>query len=355
MSRPILEVSGLTMRFGGLLAVNGVNLKVEEKQVVSMIGPNGAGKTTVFNCLTGFYQPTGGPQRQRVADDQPGLVDVVAEIAAEGAVAQLDPQVLQRPRLHQVGDIGVPLPFLAAPTAVKKVDVFATQVAAHECQAGQADGGEIVVVAQLPGALVLVGEIADLHEVDQIRIGPGQVGETAVAGHALVAEAEGVAAQAIGEQRIQRAIVDAAAALVGGTRPADVGLQRLVIGERQEVLHAEIMLAVEILQVGVVVAAAQALAPAVGTAGEVEAVAAGVPARQYVALVAAGDAEVFGVGRVALLDLAQLAELQRQPVDLVHFQQSALEGLRVQARVVELHHRQPGHQGADLQRTVRDP
>ncbi|GBL53101.1 branched-chain amino acid transport system ATP-binding protein [Pseudomonas citronellolis] len=60
MSRPILEVSGLTMRFGGLLAVNSVALKVEEKQVVSMIGPNGAGKTTVFNCLTGFYQPTGG-------------------------------------------------------------------------------------------------------------------------------------------------------------------------------------------------------------------------------------------------------------------------------------------------------
>ncbi|MCY1260229.1 Lipopolysaccharide export system ATP-binding protein LptB [compost metagenome] len=60
MSRPILEVSGLTMRFGGLLAVNGVALNVKEKQVVSMIGPNGAGKTTVFNCLTGFYQPTGG-------------------------------------------------------------------------------------------------------------------------------------------------------------------------------------------------------------------------------------------------------------------------------------------------------
>ncbi|MGH8436141.1 MAG: high-affinity branched-chain amino acid ABC transporter ATP-binding protein LivG [Pseudomonas sp.] len=60
MSRPILEVSGLTMRFGGLLAVNGVGLTVKEKQVVSMIGPNGAGKTTVFNCLTGFYQPTSG-------------------------------------------------------------------------------------------------------------------------------------------------------------------------------------------------------------------------------------------------------------------------------------------------------
>ncbi|MCQ4288575.1 high-affinity branched-chain amino acid ABC transporter ATP-binding protein LivG [Pseudomonas stutzeri] len=60
MSRTILEVRGLTMRFGGLLAVNGVGLSVQEKQVVSMIGPNGAGKTTVFNCLTGFYQPTSG-------------------------------------------------------------------------------------------------------------------------------------------------------------------------------------------------------------------------------------------------------------------------------------------------------
>ncbi|WP_426140576.1 high-affinity branched-chain amino acid ABC transporter ATP-binding protein LivG [Pseudomonas sp. DWP3-1-2] len=60
MSRPLLEVSGLSMRFGGLLAVNGVGLTVNEKQVVSMIGPNGAGKTTVFNCLTGFYRPTAG-------------------------------------------------------------------------------------------------------------------------------------------------------------------------------------------------------------------------------------------------------------------------------------------------------
>ena len=60
MSRDILQVSGLSMRFGGLLAVNGVALTVKEKQVVSLIGPNGAGKTTVFNCLTGFYRPTGG-------------------------------------------------------------------------------------------------------------------------------------------------------------------------------------------------------------------------------------------------------------------------------------------------------
>jgi branched-chain amino acid transport system ATP-binding protein len=60
MSREILKVDGLSMRFGGLLAVNSVALSVKEKQVVSMIGPNGAGKTTVFNCLTGFYKPTAG-------------------------------------------------------------------------------------------------------------------------------------------------------------------------------------------------------------------------------------------------------------------------------------------------------
>ncbi|MFK7697971.1 high-affinity branched-chain amino acid ABC transporter ATP-binding protein LivG [Pseudomonas caspiana] len=60
MNQPILEVSGLSMRFGGLLAVNNVSLSVPEKKVVSLIGPNGAGKTTVFNCLTGFYKPTSG-------------------------------------------------------------------------------------------------------------------------------------------------------------------------------------------------------------------------------------------------------------------------------------------------------
>ena len=60
MTQPILQVNDLSMRFGGLLAVNNVALEVNQGQIVSMIGPNGAGKTTVFNCLTGFYQPTGG-------------------------------------------------------------------------------------------------------------------------------------------------------------------------------------------------------------------------------------------------------------------------------------------------------
>ena len=60
MDNKLLEVSGLTMKFGGLLAVNNVALTVNEQEIISVIGPNGAGKTTVFNCLTGFYQPTAG-------------------------------------------------------------------------------------------------------------------------------------------------------------------------------------------------------------------------------------------------------------------------------------------------------
>lgn len=60
MSQLLLDVNGLTMQFGGLVAVNKVNLSVKNRQIVSVIGPNGAGKTTVFNCLSGFYIPTGG-------------------------------------------------------------------------------------------------------------------------------------------------------------------------------------------------------------------------------------------------------------------------------------------------------
>ncbi len=58
--QPLLSVTGLTMRFGGLVAVDSVNLTAETNKITALIGPNGAGKTTIFNCLTGFYKPTSG-------------------------------------------------------------------------------------------------------------------------------------------------------------------------------------------------------------------------------------------------------------------------------------------------------
>jgi branched-chain amino acid transport system ATP-binding protein len=57
---PLLEVEHLTMRFGGLVAVNDVTFGAGRGDITAIIGPNGAGKTTVFNCITGFYKPTSG-------------------------------------------------------------------------------------------------------------------------------------------------------------------------------------------------------------------------------------------------------------------------------------------------------
>lgn len=57
---PVLRVEHLTMRFGGLVAVNTLSFNVGRGDITALIGPNGAGKTTVFNCATGFYKPTEG-------------------------------------------------------------------------------------------------------------------------------------------------------------------------------------------------------------------------------------------------------------------------------------------------------
>lgn len=57
---PILQIDHLTMRFGGLVAIDNLSFTVGRRAITALIGPNGAGKTTVFNCITGFYKPTTG-------------------------------------------------------------------------------------------------------------------------------------------------------------------------------------------------------------------------------------------------------------------------------------------------------
>jgi branched-chain amino acid transport system ATP-binding protein len=67
---PLLSVEHLTMRFGGLIAVDDLSFTAYCGEITAIIGPNGAGKTTVFNCLTGFYRPSAGTLAVHVGDER---------------------------------------------------------------------------------------------------------------------------------------------------------------------------------------------------------------------------------------------------------------------------------------------
>ena len=71
----VLTIEHLTMRFGGLLAINDLSFSVGRNDITALIGPNGAGKTTVFNCLTGFYKPTEGRITMRRANGESFLLE----------------------------------------------------------------------------------------------------------------------------------------------------------------------------------------------------------------------------------------------------------------------------------------
>ncbi len=76
---PLLAVRNLSMRFGGILALNNINFDIKQGSISAMIGPNGAGKTTVFNCITGFYQATSGSIYYQDGDSTINLVQVLGE------------------------------------------------------------------------------------------------------------------------------------------------------------------------------------------------------------------------------------------------------------------------------------
>ncbi|MDO7786169.1 ABC transporter ATP-binding protein [Desulforamulus aquiferis] len=77
MSTTILEMDNVTIRFGGLTAVDSVNLNIQEGTIRALIGPNGAGKSTIFNLITGIYPPTSGEIRflgQKINGLKPHLI-----------------------------------------------------------------------------------------------------------------------------------------------------------------------------------------------------------------------------------------------------------------------------------------
>lgn len=74
MSANILKVENATMQFGGVVAVDNLNLEINQGEIVALIGPNGAGKTTAFNVVTGVYQPTNGAvwfQGEKIIENHP--------------------------------------------------------------------------------------------------------------------------------------------------------------------------------------------------------------------------------------------------------------------------------------------
>ncbi|HQJ25255.1 MAG TPA: ATP-binding cassette domain-containing protein, partial [Bacillota bacterium] len=80
----MLELIGVTKKFGGLLANDNVSMKVEKGQIYGIIGPNGAGKTTLFNCITGFLRPEAG----RVIFEGRDITSMPANLICRAGIAR---------------------------------------------------------------------------------------------------------------------------------------------------------------------------------------------------------------------------------------------------------------------------
>jgi len=103
---PMLEVGGLTKRFGGLTAVDSLDLVLPPLAIHSVIGPNGAGKTTLFNCITGFYSPERGTIS---LDGQPGLERLRTDEITRLGVARTYQNIRLFPQLTAVENVLVGL------------------------------------------------------------------------------------------------------------------------------------------------------------------------------------------------------------------------------------------------------
>jgi len=104
LTDPILTVEHLTMRFGGLIAINDLSFAVGRGDITALIGPNGAGKTTVFNCMTGFYKPTEG--RIALAHRADAFSTLAAATAAGRAAANRALFLLERMPEFEIASLG---------------------------------------------------------------------------------------------------------------------------------------------------------------------------------------------------------------------------------------------------------
>jgi branched-chain amino acid transport system ATP-binding protein len=109
MSAALLTVEHLTMRFGGLVAVDDVSFTAVDRQITALIGPNGAGKTTLFNCVTGFYRPRVGRLALRAADGREFLLERMDgfRIAQQARIARTFQNIRLFPRLSVLENLMV--------------------------------------------------------------------------------------------------------------------------------------------------------------------------------------------------------------------------------------------------------
>jgi len=98
---PLLEVAGLTIRFGGLAAISDLTFTAAQGEITAVIGPNGAGKTTLFNCITGFYRPHAGSLRLRHPDGGEWALEQMRDhvIAAKARVGRTFQNIRLFPRM----------------------------------------------------------------------------------------------------------------------------------------------------------------------------------------------------------------------------------------------------------------
>jgi branched-chain amino acid transport system ATP-binding protein len=99
MTAPLLAIRDLTMRFGGLTAIDRVSFDVQPRAITTLIGPNGAGKTTLFNCMTGFYRPTAGRLMLESGDTPIDLARMAGHRIARLGIARTFQNIRLFPRM----------------------------------------------------------------------------------------------------------------------------------------------------------------------------------------------------------------------------------------------------------------